>query len=72
MMNQINPNKLLKSKWTATKPINKEKHFMVNDVEFDDEGMVIACTIEAVMSKRSIPIQWQELKDIRIWQQGWK
>ncbi|MCC5452748.1 TIGR02450 family Trp-rich protein [Rheinheimera sp. UJ51] len=72
MMNQINPNKLLKSKWTAIKPINKEKHFMVNEVEFDEEGNVLACTIEAVMSKRSMPIQWQELKDIRIWQQDWK
>ncbi|MCF4010832.1 TIGR02450 family Trp-rich protein [Rheinheimera sp. UJ63] len=45
---------------------------MVNEVEFDEEGNVLACTIEAVMSKRSMPIQWQELKDIRIWQQGWK
>jgi tryptophan-rich hypothetical protein len=26
---QINPAKLLLSKWTAVKPVNKEKHFLV-------------------------------------------
>lgn len=30
-MNQINPSKLLNSKWTAVKPINREKHFLVAD-----------------------------------------
>jgi hypothetical protein len=27
-MNNINPKKLLNSKWTAVTPVNKEKHFM--------------------------------------------
>ena len=40
-MNQIHPKKLLNSKWTAIRPINKEKHFVVSRVEFDDEGLVI-------------------------------
>lgn len=34
-MHQINPKKLLHSKWTAVKPENKEKHFMVTEMEFD-------------------------------------
>ncbi len=54
-MNQINPRKLLGSMWTAVTPRNKEKHFLVSDVEYDEEGTVTSCTIEAVMSKTSIP-----------------
>jgi tryptophan-rich hypothetical protein len=71
-MNKINPKKLLNSKWTAVKPANKEKHFLVSEVEFDEDGAVVSCCIEAVMSKRCIPINWQELKDDTNWVHGWK
>ena len=71
-MNKINPKKLLNSKWTAVEPIKREKHFMVTEVEFDEEGAVISCSIEAIISKRSIPIQWQDLKDMSHWVYGWK
>jgi tryptophan-rich hypothetical protein len=71
-MNKINPKKLLNSKWTAVTPNNKEKHFMVNEIEFDEEGQVLSCSIEAILSKRLISIQWQELKDSTLWLQGWK
>ncbi|OPX54589.1 tryptophan-rich conserved hypothetical protein [Oceanospirillum multiglobuliferum] len=70
-MNSINPKKLHHSKWTAVKPINKEKHFLITDVEFDEEGRVIACEIEAILSHRTTQIQWQSLKDETLWQQGW-
>lgn len=70
-MNPISPKKLLHSKWTAVTPKNKEKHFLVTAVKFDEQGNVILCAIEAVMSKRSAPIQWQQLKDIGQWRQGW-
>ena len=72
MENRINPRKLLNSKWTAVQPARKEKHYLVTDVEFDEEGLVIYCAIEAVISKRSMPIEWQELKDRSQWSQGWK
>ena len=71
-MHHINPKKLLNSKWTAVKPHNKEKHFIVSEIEFDEEGLVISCCIEAIMSKRNIAIQWQDLKDSSHWLQGWK
>ena len=71
-MNQINPKKLLNSKWTATQPKNKEKHFMVTELEFDEEKNVISCEIEAVMTKRSTSIEWQELKNVSNWVYGWK
>ena len=72
MLNKINPKKLLKSKWTAVEPTKREKHFMVTGVEFDEEGAVVSCSIEAIISKRSIPIQWQDLKDMSHWVHGWK
>lgn len=71
-MNRINPSKLLHSKWTAVNPTKKEKHFLVTEVEFDEEGEVIQCIIEAVFSNRSMPIDWTELKNEAVWQQGWK
>jgi tryptophan-rich hypothetical protein len=71
-VNKINPKKLLGSKWTAVTSINKEKHFMVTEIEFNEEEIVVSCSIEAVMSKRSIAINWHDLKDETNWLHGWK
>lgn len=71
-MHQVNPKKLLHSKWTAVRPVNKEKHFLVTELKFDEEGNVIHCLLEAVISNRAAPIDWQELKNSACWQQGWK
>ncbi|MFT7178995.1 MAG: tryptophan-rich hypothetical protein, partial [Oceanospirillaceae bacterium] len=60
------------SKWTAVKPDNKEKHFIVSEIEFDEQDLVISFTIEAVLSKRSIVIDWNELKNDGDWMHGWK
>ena len=72
VLNRINPRKLLNSKWSAVKPVNKEKHFLVTEVEFDEEGVVTHCLIEAIISKRSQVIDWEVLKNDVIWLQGWK
>jgi tryptophan-rich hypothetical protein len=71
-MNPINPRKLLNSKWTAVNPAKKEKHFVVTEIEFDEDGSVCHCLIEAVISHRAEPIDWHKLKDQRNWLQGWK
>ena len=70
-MNKLSPKKLLNSKWTAVHPANKEKHFVVTDVKYDDEDNVVFCELEAVMSKNSYQIQWRELQDAANWLQGW-
>ena len=70
-MNRINPKKLLHSKWTAVTPKNKEKHFLVVDIEFDEEGLVICFVLEAVVTKRKHPINWRDLKDTDKWKMGW-
>ncbi len=71
-MNQFNPAKLLHSKWTAIKPRNKEKHFLIVEVEFDQEGVVIYCILQAVINKRKFPINWLDLKNSDNWRQGWE
>lgn len=70
-MNQINPKKLKLSKWTAVNPKNKEKHFIVSKVVFDEENNVSLCLIEAVMSNKESSIDWKALKNSDHWKQGW-
>lgn len=71
-MNKVNPKKLLNSKWTAINPVNKEKHFLIVEVEYDDDANVVDCVIEAVMSKRLRSIEWRDLNDPCQWLIGWK
>ncbi|MFK7160198.1 TIGR02450 family Trp-rich protein [Marinospirillum sp. MEB164] len=70
-MNPVRPNKLQLSKWTALQPRDKEKHFLVTQVEYDEEGRVSLCLLEAIMSKHEYSIDWTELKDAARWRQGW-
>lgn len=71
-MNRINPKKLLHSKWTAVEPQNREKHFIVTEVDYDEEGKVVLCILEAVLSDREYSIDWTQLKSRDNWLQGWK
>ena len=71
-MNQINPKKLLKSKWTKVLPTNNEKHFLISELKYDENELISDCLIEAIISKNNESIDWNELKDSNKWQQGWK
>ncbi|AQT92451.1 MULTISPECIES: TIGR02450 family Trp-rich protein [Pseudomonas] len=71
-MNRINPAKLLLSKWTAARPVNKEKHFLVTELFRDEEGTVLEIELQAVMTHRSERLPWQTLQDIDTWKIGWK
>ena len=70
-MNQINPKKLLNSKWTAVNSVNKEKHFIVTKIEIDEQDTVTSCVIESVISNRMTSICWKNLKDQHLWVHGW-
>lgn len=73
------PKKLLNSKWTAVKPTNKEKHFIVTKLILPDAALepsssldkVALIMIEAIHSKRSQLVPWQQLNDTNLWLQGW-
>ncbi|MFT5880876.1 MAG: tryptophan-rich hypothetical protein [Moritella sp.] len=71
-MNRINPKALIHSKWTKVDVHNKEKHFVITLVKFDEQQTVIECVIEAVMSKNEYPIDWRELKVSDKWRIGWQ
>ena len=73
VMNRISPKKLWLSKWTAVKPIRKDKHFLVSKViqpELPGE-MVQWIEIEAVYSKEVRRIDWRDLRNQEEWRQGW-
>ena len=72
-MNPLNPKKLLLTKWTAVKPIAKQKHFLVSRVIEPDlpTDPVVSVEIEAVFSKATQVIAWRELQDLSVWRQGW-
>ena len=71
-MNRFNPKKLQNSKWTATQPSNKERHFIVTSLERDDEDVIIGCVLEAVLTKNAYQMNLEALKDEEQWSLGWK
>jgi tryptophan-rich hypothetical protein len=67
-------NKLLRSKWTAAVPVNKEKHFIVIALIAPEAPgtQVDMITLEAVLTGRSVTLRWRELNDAAQWLQGWR
>ena len=72
-MNPLNPKKLLLTKWTAVKPVAKQKHFLVSRVIQPElpTDPIERVEIEAVFSKAVQEIAWRDLQDGRLWRQGW-
>jgi tryptophan-rich hypothetical protein len=72
-MNPLNPKKLHLTKWTAVKPVAKQKHFLVSKVikpELPNEPVEFV-EIESVFSKASQVIPWRDLQNDEVWRQGW-
>ena len=72
-MNPLNPKKLLLSKWTAVRPMGKQKHFLVSRViqaELPTDPIALV-EIESVFSEASQVIPWRDLQDAEVWRQGW-
>jgi tryptophan-rich hypothetical protein len=72
-MNPLNPKKLLLTKWTAVKPVAKQKHFLVSRVIQPElpTDPIVSVEIEAVFSKAVQEIAWRDLQDSKVWRQGW-
>ena len=72
-MNPLNPKKLLLTKWTAVKPIDKQKHFLVSRVIQPElvTDPVEFVEIESVFSKATQIIKWRALQNDEVWRQGW-
>ena len=72
-MNLLNPKKLLLTKWTAVKPLAKQKHFLISRVIEPQQltDPIQDLEIEAVFSKATQIIAWRELQNDSVWRQGW-
>ena len=72
--NKINPKKLLLSKWTAVRPVAKQKHFLVSKVITPEDlnEKIEFVEIEAVYTNKTRQIPWRELLNSEEWLQGWK
>ena len=73
-MNKLSSKKLLLTKWTAVKPIAKQKHFLVSKVILPESPneVIEFVEIEAVYSKKTTLIAWRDLTNSELWLQGWK
>jgi tryptophan-rich hypothetical protein len=71
-MNKVNPKVLLHSKWTKMSVENREKHFVITVVEFDEQKNVIECLITAVINHNEYSINWRDLKQSTLWRFGWQ
>ena len=72
MSNKVSPKTLKNSKWTKIDVTNKEKHFVITKVSYDEEQNVTDCILQAVMTKNEYAIDWRELKDEQRWLFGWQ
>ncbi|MCG7531370.1 TIGR02450 family Trp-rich protein [Psychrobium sp. MM17-31] len=71
-MNKVSPKSLLHSKWTKVNITNKEKHFAIIQVDYDEEQRVEQCIIQAVINNNEYAINWRDLKDPKQWKLGWQ
>ncbi len=60
--------KWLGSSWTAKRPENGEKHFVVKQVIPSRERVVM----EAISTGRRFEIAWRDLQDGAVWLAGWR
>ena len=69
---RLTPRKLLLSKWTAARPQNREKHFLITELFCDEEGTVLEVELQAVLTKRSQRLDWRQLQEAEQWLMGWR
>ncbi len=71
--NPVNFKKLPGSKWTAVRPIDREKHFLVLDWVRDEAGDATdRIVIEAILTNRVCELHWRELENRDRWRVGWR
>ena len=72
MKNPVHYKKLANSKWTAVRPEDREKHFLIIDWVRDEAGLPTDhVVLEAVLTNRTREIPWRDLEDPGRWRIGW-
>lgn len=61
------------SKWTAVRPVNREKHFLVTRLIEPEtpDAPVVEIELQAVHSGRLQVLPWKQLADETVWRRGW-
>jgi tryptophan-rich hypothetical protein len=71
--NPINRKNVVGSKWTATRPGDRQKHFIVLDWVRDKDGVPTEMVeVEAILTRNVSTVHWRELKDHSVWRIGWR
>ncbi len=71
--NPVQRSKIVGSKWTATKPVRREKHFMAVGWVLDEAGEPTDLVrLEAIVTGRVRSIHWRDLEKIEDWFIGWR
>ena len=71
--NPVQRRKIVGSKWTATRPRNRERHFMVLDWVRDEDGLPTEeIELEAVVTHRVRTLHWRALESRDDWHMGWR
>jgi tryptophan-rich hypothetical protein len=71
--NPVNFKKISGSKWTAIRPVDRQKHFIVLDWVRDQNGEPTdEVEIEAILTSSVSVIHWRELEDTNRWRIGWQ
>ena len=60
------------SKWTATKPDDRSKHFELKTLEYSEpkEDQTV-CVMRCIVTQTTHRIRLEELKDNKKWRKGW-
>jgi tryptophan-rich hypothetical protein len=70
--NPVNRSKLPGSKWTAVRPENRERHFIVRGWVRDADGLPTdEIEVEAILTRAVHILYWRELEDWERWRIGW-
>ena len=70
--NPVNYKKLPGSKWTAVRPVERQKHFIVLDWVRDEEGEPTEMIeIEAILTRAVRTLHWRDLENVEEWRVGW-
>ena len=71
--NPVQRNKIVGSKWTARRPQNREKHFLVLGWVEDDNGQPTEeVELEAILTGRVRHVYWRALESVDDWRIGWR
>lgn len=63
---------MMGSKWTALRPVNKEKHFVVLGRHKSSDETGSEFQLRSILTGRIWVVRASVLQDVTIWKRGWE